>query len=189
MVRDDLALDGELHRLGVERRAVVELDALAELERVLQAIARDRPRLGEPGDDLRAALGERDERLHHATTDAVRVEIGDLRRIERHRLGHQADHQRASGLRDDDGGHQQDEQQRGDQPHPRSPRRAIEAPAYTRHRRAARSAAGPHRVPRSALSAARRDLTRRGTRHWRRAAPAWSLGRSAVGRCRTDRPG
>src|SRR2546427_13272239 len=31
MVRDDLALDGELHRLGVERRAVVELDALAEL--------------------------------------------------------------------------------------------------------------------------------------------------------------
>ena len=55
MLGVELPLDGELDGLGVERRPVVELDALAELERVPEPVLRDRPGLGQPGDDLRAA--------------------------------------------------------------------------------------------------------------------------------------
>src|SRR5207247_8784617 len=49
MVGVDLPLDGELHGLGREGRAVVERDALAELERVAETILRHRPRFGQPG--------------------------------------------------------------------------------------------------------------------------------------------
>ena len=43
------ALQVELHRLGVERRAVVEGDALAELQRPALAVRRDPDVLREPG--------------------------------------------------------------------------------------------------------------------------------------------
>ena len=86
MLGVDLALDRELHRRRVERRAVVEPDALAQLERVLQAVLRDRPGLREPGDDLRLLLGERDERLDDAAGHAIRVQVGHLRRVEVHGL-------------------------------------------------------------------------------------------------------
>ena len=94
----ELALDGELHGLGVERRPVVELDALAQLERVPEAVLRDGPGLGQPGDDLRALLREGDQRLHDAARDAQRVEVRHLRRIEVDRLGDEPDDERARRL-------------------------------------------------------------------------------------------
>ena len=99
MLRVDLPLDGELHRLRVERGAVVEGDALAQLEGVGEPVLRDRPGLGEPGHDLGGLVREGDQGLHDPPAHAVGVEVGDLGRVERHRLRHQPDHQRARRLR------------------------------------------------------------------------------------------
>ena len=110
MLGIDLALDRELHGLGVERGAVVKGDALAQLEHVVQAVPGHGPRLGQAGDDLRALVGEGDERLHHAAAHAVGVEIGHLCGIEIDGLGHEADDERAGRLRG--AGHHREEQQR-----------------------------------------------------------------------------
>jgi hypothetical protein len=98
MVGIDLALDGELHGLGVQRRAVVEGDAPPQLEGVLEAVLRNGPGLREAGHDLRALLGEGDQGLDDASPHAVRVEIGDLGRIEVDRLGDESDHERPRRL-------------------------------------------------------------------------------------------
>ncbi len=100
MLGVELPLDGELHRLGVEGRPVVELDGLAQLERVPEAVLRDGPGFGQPGDDLGAVLREGDQRLGDAPRDAVRIEVRHLGRIEVDRLGDEPDHQRAGRLGD-----------------------------------------------------------------------------------------
>src|SRR5206468_3315351 len=102
MLGHDLPFDGELHGVGVERRPVVKRDALAELERVLEPVLADRPRLREAGHDLRALVGEGHERLDDAAAHAVGVEIGYLRGIEIHGLGHEADDECAGRLRGDE---------------------------------------------------------------------------------------
>jgi hypothetical protein len=74
-----------------------KLIALAQLEGVAQPVLRDRPGLGEAGHDLRALVREHDQRLDDAAPDAVGVEIGHLRGVEVHRLGHEADDERPAG--------------------------------------------------------------------------------------------
>ena len=98
MVGIDLALDGELDGLGVQRRAVMEGDAPPELEGVLESVLRDGPGLREAWHDLRALLGEGDQGLDDASSHAVRVEVGDLGRIEVDRLGDESDHERPRRL-------------------------------------------------------------------------------------------
>ena len=93
MVGIDLALDGEFHRLRIQRGTVVELDAGPELEGVLQPVLGDCPRLGQARHDLSALVGEGDQRLDDATPHTVRVEIGHLGRIEVDRLGDEAHHE------------------------------------------------------------------------------------------------
>src|SRR5262249_36628048 len=91
---------------------VVELDPPPELEGPGQAVRRDLPRLGEPGDDVRAVVRRGDERLEDLVGDAERVEPERLPRIEPRRLGLHADHQRVpSGLSPGDAGQAGDEQE------------------------------------------------------------------------------
>src|SRR2546429_9688592 len=97
----DLRHDRELPRLGVERRAVVKADALAQLERVVQPVLADRPRLRQPRHDLRALFGKRHERLDDAPAHAVGVEVRHLGRIEVDGLGHESDDEGAGLLFED----------------------------------------------------------------------------------------
>ena len=118
MLRVDLPLDRELHRLRIERRAVVERDALAQLERVPETVLGHRPRLRQPRHHLGALVREHHKRLDDAPPHPVGVEVRHLRRIEVHGLGDEADDEGARGLsggrhleaaeRDDHRQHQQE---------------------------------------------------------------------------------
>jgi hypothetical protein len=125
VLRVDLPLDGELHRLRVERRAVVEGDVLPELERVAQAVLRYRPGLGQPRHHLRALVGEGHQRLDDAPADPVRVEVGHLGGVEVHGLGDESHDQRAGRLggdgRRDEADAEDDGEEQGRQQHHRRP--------------------------------------------------------------------
>ena len=77
--RIDDPVHRELHRRGVERRAVAELDALLQLKRVRLHVGGDRPRLGERRDEVpRVRLPH--ERLADILRHADRgIEVGDVR--------------------------------------------------------------------------------------------------------------
>ena len=78
----DHPIHGEFDGFGIERRAVVELDALFEFEGVLLGVRRDVPRVGQTGYEL-AGFRLPDQRLAHVERYADgRIEVGDLR-IER----------------------------------------------------------------------------------------------------------
>ena len=113
-----LALEDEFHGVGVEWRAVVERHVRAEPEGVGEAVPRDVPRLREPRHELVAAELLTHQPLEDPLGHARGVEIGDLRRIHRHRLGHEADDDRVSGRRAggaaDEAGEHEHEQERGE---------------------------------------------------------------------------
>ncbi len=95
--RIDDPVEVELDRLGVERRAVVELDVAAQLEGDAAAVLRALPRLGEPRRQLsvRAPIEEvlgdgPDDLIGHGRRRRVRIQ-GRWLLIE-------TDHERAAGL-------------------------------------------------------------------------------------------
>src|SRR5581483_8717547 len=75
-----VAVDVPLDRVGVEVGAVVELDAFAQLERDLLAVAGDLPALGEAGDDLAVGVD-----LHERVVDLV-VGVAVDERARAHRV-------------------------------------------------------------------------------------------------------
>ena len=75
----DHPVEGELDRLGVERRAVVEGHALLQREGVGEAVGGHLPALGQARDDL-AFVRHPDQRLADVERDADRgVEVGHAR--------------------------------------------------------------------------------------------------------------
>ena len=84
-------VEGELDRLGVDVRAVVIFDALADLERVGLAVVADRPRRGEAGLDVEGAVLVVQEPVIHVAEDAEVADRHGLRRVERLQLGDMAD--------------------------------------------------------------------------------------------------
>ncbi len=85
------AVEVELDRFGVERRAVVELDALAEREGVGLAVRGNLPLLGQRRFDLQRAAAEPDEAVVEVHQDAEIVGRGDRVGVQRLRLGDLAD--------------------------------------------------------------------------------------------------
>ena len=83
----------ELDRLRVERRAVVEADAVSELEGVLGAVVADRPALRERRLDLQGPVSVANETVVDVHEDAEVVDRGDRVGIEGLRLGDLPDHQ------------------------------------------------------------------------------------------------
>ena len=78
--------------------AVVELHALADLQRVGQAVGRDRPRLGQVRAELRVVLAELQERLGDAGHRDARHEVVVERRVHRSRLALDGNGDRAALL-------------------------------------------------------------------------------------------
>ncbi|MCP1571879.1 hypothetical protein J2S30_000258 [Herbaspirillum rubrisubalbicans] len=83
----------ELHRLGVEGRAILELDPFAQVERVGLLIVGNAPALGQHGDDLAFAI-----QVHQLVEDTLvedaLVQHRRLRRIELAGIGVQRDVER-----------------------------------------------------------------------------------------------
>ncbi len=74
------------HGVGIERGAVVELDALRELEGPPLPVGRDRPLLGERGLDLRPVVRVADERVVDVVHDGDALAVVGARRVERDRV-------------------------------------------------------------------------------------------------------
>ena len=79
-------VEGELDRLGIERRPVVELDALAKVEGVGQAVVGDVPGLRQRRLGLQRAVLIADQAVIHVHQDAEVVDRGVDARVERLRL-------------------------------------------------------------------------------------------------------
>ena len=92
------AVEVEADRFGVEIGAVVELDALADLERPDLAGVVRRPAFGETGLRLGRAGLESDERLEDLRDRTQRLAVGDNRPVERDRVGRTCEDQRPAGL-------------------------------------------------------------------------------------------
>ena len=76
----------ELHGVGSEGRAIVELDAVAQGEGVGEAVRADPPTLGEGRFDLQCAVLVADQTVVQVHENAEVVDGGDRSRIERLRL-------------------------------------------------------------------------------------------------------
>jgi hypothetical protein len=87
------ALEVPHDRGGVERIAVVELHALAELERPHLAVARDVPLLGERRLDLGRGAAVLHETVEDLSREARGDAVGDDGRIELDRLALSAEHE------------------------------------------------------------------------------------------------
>ena len=87
------AVEVELDRLGIERRAVVELDALPEREGVGLAVRGNLPLLGQRRFDLQRAAAEPDEAVIEVHQDTEIVGRRDRVRVQRLRLRDLADDQ------------------------------------------------------------------------------------------------
>jgi len=83
----------ELDRFGIERRAVVEFDALPQLESVGLAVLGDGPALGQRRFDLQRAVLIADQPVIEIHQDAEIVDRRHRLRIERFRLGDLTNHQ------------------------------------------------------------------------------------------------
>src|SRR5690606_6926286 len=81
------ALEVEADRLAVEVGAVVELHALDQVERVLEAVVADVPGLGEQRCGVRGAGDRADEALEDLAGDAERLAVAGERGVERARVG------------------------------------------------------------------------------------------------------
>ena len=130
------ALEIEPQRLGVERRAVGELDALARVQRPRLAVPGLLPRLHQPRDDL-AVAGEPHQGLGNLIEDAAVVQAGGLVRVEDRHVGRHADDERVlRRRRGADHGDDHDRRQRHHQPaHPlahRAPRATGRAHRWER---------------------------------------------------------
>ena len=84
--------------LGVERLAVVEDHAVAQFERVRQAVLRELPALSEAGLELGRAGLQRDESLVDLVDRPKRLAVGDERAVEDDRVGGGAEDEIASCL-------------------------------------------------------------------------------------------
>ena len=128
-----VALDVELHRLGIERLAVVEQDAGAQLHGEREAVGRPRPfgrKLRHIG-ELRVELDQLvAHRRHHDAIDEAHA----LRRIERRGIGLQPDAQRLRrcGGRENESGADDGRAQHGGLHDER--RRSIALPQRARNR-------------------------------------------------------
>ncbi len=89
------AIEVELHRLGVQRAAVVEGHALAQLEGVDGAVVADLPAFGQRGLHLERAVLVADQPVIDVHQDPEVVDRGDGVRVQRLRLGDLADDQDA----------------------------------------------------------------------------------------------
>ena len=90
----EVAADG----LGVERCAVVEADALAEVERPRDAVGRHLPALGQARHDLHVVV-EADQGLVHHHDDLIGLGVGRVVRVERRRVRRGGEHQRVARCR------------------------------------------------------------------------------------------
>ena len=88
------ALEREHDRVGVERRAVVEDDLVAELERPGLAVGRDLPAGRQARLDVGRPRLPADEALEHELADLDRLAVGDAHRVERDGVGGLGDDER-----------------------------------------------------------------------------------------------
>ena len=79
---------------SVERRAVLELHALAQRERPREAVLRRLPLRRQRGNDLRRARLQADEALEHLVDRPQRLAVRDERAVQHDRIGRGAEHER-----------------------------------------------------------------------------------------------
>ena len=96
MLRIEHPVEGELHRVGVERRAVMEAHAVAEVERVGQPVLGNVPGLGEQRLDVEGAGFESCQAVVNVADKPHGVDVGELTGIEGCGLGHQANDERSA---------------------------------------------------------------------------------------------
>ena len=108
------AVEVECHRIGVERRAVMEHHAVAQIERVDRAVLADVPAFRQGRLDLQRAVLEAHETVIEVDQDTEVVDRGDAMGVERQRLGDLADRQHVRRhLRPDRGRRRRDTDKRG----------------------------------------------------------------------------
>lgn len=83
----------ELHRLGIERRAVMECHALAKMEHIFQPVIRDIPAFGKRWLHLERAVGITHQPVIDIDHDTEIIGRGHGSRIKRFRLGDLPDEQ------------------------------------------------------------------------------------------------
>ena len=87
------ALEVEDHRVRVEVRAIMELDAGAQVEGPGLQVVGDLPPLGQAGDDLGRARLEAHQRLEDLRADHLRLQVALVHAIQPHRIAPAAEDQ------------------------------------------------------------------------------------------------